>query len=499
MRSKSTIKNTIFSLLEELVAIICAMILPRIILENFGSACNGLITSISQFLACAVLFRSGIGGATRAALYKPLADKDKNKIASIIKATDRFMKRVGLLLAFVIVILATIYPLFIGKEYDYLFTFTLFLIIGASTFAESFFGITYLIILQADQKVWVSSILKIVSYLLNIIFSVVLIKCGVSIHLVKLFSTIAFLVYPIGMNVYVRKKYNLRLKEYEPDNTAISQRWDAFWHQVSDFVTHNTDVVVLSMFTNLITVSIYSIYSVVIGAMKRLVASFAIGIESALGNMVAKKEKKLLDDNIGILEFIFYNLGTFVYTCGIILIGDFVAVYTKGINDANYNIPFFSYILMVAQFLTAIRMPYQQTIQAYGHYKQTKKYAIVEAGLNIVTSVLLVINFGLIGVAIGTLIALAYKTLMYIHYTSKHIANIKITKIAVKLIASLIEAVIIILICKAIKLPSPENYFDLALKGAIIAALSVTVICAGIPLVYKKECTSFIKKIRKKK
>ena len=54
MRGKKTIINTIMSLAEELVAVICAFILPRLILSNFGSAYNGLATSISQFLTFAV-------------------------------------------------------------------------------------------------------------------------------------------------------------------------------------------------------------------------------------------------------------------------------------------------------------------------------------------------------------------------------------------------------------------------------------------------------------
>lgn len=497
MRSKKTIINTLFSMLEELVAIICAFILPRLILEKFGSSCNGLITSITQFLACAVLLRSGIGGATRAALYKPLAENNKDKINSIMKATDQFMKKVGLILIVLILALAVGYPLFINKEFEFIYSFSLILIIGASSFAESFFGITYLIMVQADQKLWVSSAFKIISQVLNIVFAVILIKLDFSIHLVKLFSTIAFLVYPIGLNIYVKKKYKLNFKNVEADKNSISQRWDAFWHQVSDFVTHNTDVVVLSIFTNLLVVSVYSVYSLVLGALKRFIAAFAGGLESALGNMVAKKEKDILKENVTILEFIFFNLGTFVYTCGILLICDFVRVYTKGITDTNYLIPFFSYILMIAQFFTAIRMPYQQVIQASGHYKQTKKYAIIESFLNIIVSSILVIKFGLIGISIGTLIALAYKTIMYVWYTSKNIIEIKLYDFLKKILLSIVEATLIILIYTNIKFIVPSNYFDWIINSVIVSILAAIIIGIGIILIYKKESSIFLQKIKK--
>ena len=58
-----------------------------------------------------------------------------------------------------------IYPFFVKDDFEWFFSFSLFLIIGVSSFAESFFGITYLIVLQADQKLWISSLLKIICYI----------------------------------------------------------------------------------------------------------------------------------------------------------------------------------------------------------------------------------------------------------------------------------------------------------------------------------------------
>ena len=68
MRTKKAIINTFAGLMYETVALICGMILPRLILRSFGSSYNGITTSITQFLSVIALLRSGIGGVTRAAL-----------------------------------------------------------------------------------------------------------------------------------------------------------------------------------------------------------------------------------------------------------------------------------------------------------------------------------------------------------------------------------------------------------------------------------------------
>ena len=80
MRSKKALINSISSLLSQLVTIISGFVLPRLILSQFGSSYNGITSSITQFLNCVILLRAGVGGVTRAALYKPLADGDNNQI-----------------------------------------------------------------------------------------------------------------------------------------------------------------------------------------------------------------------------------------------------------------------------------------------------------------------------------------------------------------------------------------------------------------------------------
>ena len=91
MRSRKALINTITSIIYEAVAIVCGLVLPRLILSHLGSSYNGITSSITQFISCISLMKAGLFGVTRSALYKPLADNDKEQISSIIKTTDSFM------------------------------------------------------------------------------------------------------------------------------------------------------------------------------------------------------------------------------------------------------------------------------------------------------------------------------------------------------------------------------------------------------------------------
>ena len=80
MRSKKAILNIISSLLLQVTTLICGFIVPKIIIEKFGSNVNGLVSSITQFLAYITLLEAGIGPVIKSALYGPIAKKDKRLV-----------------------------------------------------------------------------------------------------------------------------------------------------------------------------------------------------------------------------------------------------------------------------------------------------------------------------------------------------------------------------------------------------------------------------------
>ena len=110
-------------------SIINGFIIPRLIITKFGSNVNGLIVSITQFLSYIVLLESGFGPVVKAALYKPIANKDKNQIQNILKASEKFFRMIALIFVIYIIILSIIYPLIINTEFAFLYTMSLILII----------------------------------------------------------------------------------------------------------------------------------------------------------------------------------------------------------------------------------------------------------------------------------------------------------------------------------------------------------------------------------
>lgn len=473
MRTKKALVNTITSLMLQLTTIICGFIIPSLVIKTYGSGVNGLITSITQFLGFIVLLESGIGGVVRAALYKPLANKDIGTISAIIKATEKIYKSIVFIFIVYLLIMTLFFPLII-EEFEGGFTASLVIIIGASTLAQYSFGITYQLLLQADQKRYVTSLFQIFTIIINTIMVVILIKIGTSIHIVRLVSTIVFIIRPIILSKYVKRNYSFD-NSILPNKNAIKQRWDGLGHHIAYFLYNQTDVILLTLVTNVKEVSVYSVYSMIVVGIKNIISAFSSGVEAAFGNMLAKDEKEHLKHSFSTYELFSTTLTTIFFTGTALLILPFVDVYTKGVEDVEYYRPLFAYILVAASAVYSIRLPYHYITLAAGHFKQTRNGAFLEAGINLIMSAILVNFLGIIGVAIGTFCSALFRTVQYAIYTSKNILDRSVWIFCKSFCLSIISSLLIIYITHMVPQISVTSYVDWCLYGSIILIICIIV------------------------
>ncbi len=421
-RSEKIIATTITGLGMEIVSFISGLILPKLILENYGSEVNGLITSITQFLAYLTLLESGIGGVVKAALYKPLDNKDIKSISSVVKATEVFFRKLAGITVIYLIILCLIYPMIVKSNFDKIYVIFMILIIGMTILAQYYFGITYQLVLQADQKTYLYNSIQIIIIIMNLTISAILIVSGASVHLFKFFSGIVFILRPISIFLYCKKKYCI-IDKVKPNEDAIKQRWYGVGFSIASFVHKKTDIFVLSIFSSLINVSIYAVYSIVLTGINSLISNVTGSFQAAFGNMIARKEIDNIKRNFGIYLFISNLLVTIVFSVTLLQIVPFVQLYTSKIYNVIYIQPTFALIITLAEMIFCLRQPYQAIITAAGHYKQTNIGAYIEAIINIMVSLILIQSFSLIGIAIGTLLSMIYRTIDYTLYLRKNIIN----------------------------------------------------------------------------
>lgn len=495
-RKKKFAFNTGLSFANQIVVLICGFVLPKQLLLFFGSEVNGLVSSITRFLNIIALLESGIGPVIQACLYKPLAEKDSTELSKIVSAAERFYRRIAIIFLGYIAVLTIVYPI-IKTEYDRLFTGSLILIISISTFMQYYFGIAYRAVLSADQKVYYNSILNILATVANTVICVILMHVGCSIHIVKLASSLVFIVNPLIQYTYVRKHYkidtNIKYTE-EP----IKQKWNGLVQHLAGVVNAETDVFLLTFLAPLSSVSVYTVYLSVITGVENIIMTAANGIDSLWGNMYARKELNLLNKTFGTVEFAIHTSVTALFASTAVLIVPFVMVYTRGVSDANYSVPIFGMILTFAYGAICLRVPYFRIIKVAGHFKETQIGSIIAMILNILFSLALVRKYQLNGVAVGTLVAMLFHTCYLANYIRTRILNRPIWLFIKHMIVDCFAGATGVLITRSFTLGA-LTYGSWIILGIKVAAVIFPLVFIVNILVYHEDAKTLIGYFKRKR
>lgn len=470
MRKLLLAKNTVASLIAQITTLICGFILPRLFLQHYGSEVNGLVNSISQFLSVIAFLELGVGAVVQSSLYKPLAEKDNQQISKVMVAANKFFQRLACILLVYVISLMIIYPFIANQNFGFIYTATLIAAISISSFAQYYFGIVNSLLLNADQRGYIQYNAQTVTIILNTIVCAIMISMDGTIQIVKLVTSLIYLARPIILQIYVNNHYTINWKiKYTQE--PIKQKWNGVAQHVASVVLDGTDTIVLTVFSTLSNVSIYSVYFLVVKGVKTLFLSVTNGIQALIGELWAKQELDQLKSFFGWIEWLIHTGTTYVFSCTAALIVPFIQVYTLGIRDANYIQPTFAILLTLANAMHCLRLPYNIMVLAAGHYKQTQRNYIVAAILNIAVSVLTVKIWGLIGVTIGTLVAMTYQTIWLAIYDSRHFIYWPLKKVIRQFLVDIISSFLIISFGSHIVLKDITyfNWFFMAIKVAIVA------------------------------
>lgn len=417
-------KNAISSLCLQLATIAQGLILPKLILGAFGSEVNGLVSSITQFLSFISLLEGGLGAVVLAELYGPIEKKNDDKIQGILGACQSFFSKLTLVFLVYTILVAFFYPRYIDTSLSKEAVSVLVLILSMTTVAQYLFSITYRLLLQAEQKLYIVNYVSAVTILINTISAAVIIFAFPSIHVVKLCSGIIYMIQPMVYKAFVEKKFlkeNIRKKK---QHYILKNRWNGFAQNLAHFVNMNTDVALITLFMPLQYVSVYSVHLLVINALRGIVTSVGNSYQSALGKYIAMGDSAQLKQKFRKFEEGFWLTGMVLFFCCALLINPFIQIYTAGITDTEYYQPIFSFVIVLANMIYVIREPYRLLVLAGGKFKETNFGAFAEAIINLGMSLLLITKFGLIGVAIGTLVAIVFRLIYLVWYLHKDIIQL---------------------------------------------------------------------------
>lgn len=417
---KKSFKIFIFGVISQIVTLGIGIILPRLLIVSYGSEVNGLLSSIKQVFVYVSLLEAGIGTAALQALYAPIATGDRNKTSAIMSATDRYFKRTGVLYGVAVIALAIIYPIVVHTDISPIIVIAVILLQGMSGVIKYFFQGKFTILLRVDGKSYISTNVTTIVNVAAHLAQIVLILSGFNVVAVQLAYFVINLLQMLYITRYIKLNYEWLDLKAKPDYPALKQSKFVIVHQVSGLIFNNTDMLILTYFCGLKTVSVYSIHNLIFGCVGTMVDTLCSSVEFILGQAFNSDRERFLKLQEA-YETYYLAVSFAVFTICLIMFPSFITIYSYGIEDANYTDRLLPYLFVAINVLMYARRTSSQIINFAGHFKQTQSRSVIESAINLGVSLLLVNWIGMYGVLVGTIAALLYRTNDVIIYANRKI------------------------------------------------------------------------------
>ena len=464
--------NAMTTLLAQLVSTAVGVMIPWIMIAQFGSEAYGATTSIASFLAYISLFEGGIGRVARGALYRPLALGDDEQISCIYLAIKRFFTVIGIAFVGYTLILAIFYyDIADVTVFDRKYVFALVVVIALSKFAEYMWGISNITLLNAHQRQYVVNAVTMLSNILNLAAIAILVAANSGILWVKLASSAVFLLKPLVFTIYIKRHYRIKKTQ---TRAVLRNKATGIAQHVAYVVQNSTDVLILTVCADLKYVAVYSVYHLITFSLRSIVTSFTGGMEAVFGDMIAKGEHGELKATYQKYKFLLTVLVIAFFGTAAILIVPFVALYTEGASDADYIQPAFAFLLVVAEALNCLIWPCFNLTIAGNKLKESQLGAYGEAIVNIGVSLALVFWNPLLGVAIGSVMAALFKCVFYLTFSGKRILRVGRFRMILNTgIVSMVLCLVSLVGMKIVTYFELSNYFWWTVAGIVTFGLVV--------------------------
>ena len=401
--------------LNTLMGFICRMVFVRCLPAEYLGI-SGLFGNILSMLSLAEL---GIGTAIVYALYKPVAENDQVKIASLMQLYGKAYRVIGIVVAVVGLALLPFLGLLVGEtpdiKEDLHFIYVVYLFNTCLTYFFSYRAT----LLVAAQRNYIQQGL---SYIITAVQSV--------LQVVALLLTGEYLLY-LGIQTLGTIAFNLLIshkavKDYpfikDKDVPALSkeEKRSLFWNikalavsKISGQFVNGVDNIITTIFTNLATVGFVSNYSLISGAFSSLLGRIFNSVTASIGNLNAIENEKQQYRFFKILQFSCFALYGWSALIICFVSTDLVCLF---FGD-NYALPFemtllfaFNFYIVTMQHAVGI---YQQTL---GLFRYGQYVLIFTAILNLAFSVGFGSLWGLFGIYFATCLARVLTCTWYIPY-----------------------------------------------------------------------------------
>lgn len=418
-RTINSIKNIMAGFVGQLIQTLLGFLNRTIFIKFLATEYLGISGLFSNILSMLSLAELGVGTAIIYALYKPLADNNEKQLTILMRFYAKAYRTIGcvvgvmglILMPFLNVIIKDVPE--INESLYVLYCFYLF-----NTVISYFYSYKNSIII-ADQKNYISSItsyaISIVQTILQILVLVIT-KNFMAYLTVQTICTLAFniIISKVADKLYpfLKVKTNDKLDVNEKKSLVKNIR-ALMITKLSGVLVNNTDNMIITYFSGLITVGLSSNYTMLIGIINSILNQIFTGITASVGDLNAKESKEKRKSFFEIINLANFWLFGFSTIGIIVLINDVINVWigSKYILPINITI-----ILAINFYMVGMQNAVWTFKNTMGLFRYGRYILLITAAFNLILSIVLGKYFGLFGILLATAISRGLTNVWYDPY-----------------------------------------------------------------------------------
>lgn len=358
----------------------------------------GLMKLFTQMIAYLSLAELGLANASTYALYKPLAENDIFRINTIISTISSFYKKIALIVLICGIGISFLIPNLINST-QYGIAIYFYWILYVTNTAISYIFAKYPVLFTANQEYGVVRIIqgsgKIIFQFLQILILIKIQSFTLFIFMMILENLYTYCFY----RKYYKKNYNFLKTVKNREKSILKDMKNLFWHQIGGIVVYNTDYIVLSKFTTLSVVGVYSSYLMIYQMAVTIINIPTSVLRPIIGDFVTRNKKEEIYNRWRELYRLYFIAGTVLVISIYILIIPFIKLWL----GEKFILPKLTITLILLNlFIQLVRGATDIFKDSCGFFDDTQT-PILESVINLIISLVLVRKIGLDGVIIGTL------------------------------------------------------------------------------------------------
>lgn len=399
-------KNTLFGAINILLTLILNFISRKLFLNYIGIEFLSVNQVISSILTVLTFSEAGLNSAIVYMLYKPFATNNTEEVNRILRLYRNVNRVIAVLIMGFGLLLIPLLPLFIKTgipNQSVVLVYIMYLFNASFSYVLSYRTVLF----SSDQKAYIPSLISTIVSIVRL-----LLQCSVIwiTHNYFWYLSVTIILNFINYIVlyFVAQKYypyiqskNVISSNHEQKSLLKNNVISMFSINLSNIIITNTDNILISAIDT-IMVGYCANYISITSALESVMNNMYQALMHALGNYGVNSTVEQKHKMFNHIRFINDSLASFTTVCLAILANDFVAL----VFGKQYEIPVILFVsILLKYYWKLINSPLWMFRDAGGLFRKAQNILMVDAGLNILLSLLFGKWIGVSGVYYATVIA----------------------------------------------------------------------------------------------